>query len=155
MADPFSPKQIGGTGRIPHRQQSIGHQRFGAGDAAGHRPAMAIQHRAGAQAAALNQTLKGSSQAAGTRTIRRWEVTDPHLQPLPLHGKDPAVSMGDPGGAQKETDPIPPGSRLTVIGLQQPLNADALQQRILGIGAEAGLLQQISACTGGINQPAR
>ena len=55
--------------------------------------------------------------------------------------------MGDPVGAQEETDPIPPCSGLTIISLQQPLNADALQQRILSIGAEAGLLQQISART--------
>ena len=63
--------------------------------------------------------------------------------------------MGNPVGAQEEADPIPPCSGLAIIGLKQPLNADALQQRILRIGAEAGLLQQISARTRGINQPAR
>ena len=91
---------------------------------------MAIQHRARTETTTLNQTLKRSRQAAGGRTIDRWQMTDTHLQPLLLHGEDPAIAMGDPGGAKKERDALPPGGVLTIIGLQQPLNANALQERI-------------------------
>ena len=87
---------------------------------------MAIQHWAGPQTAVVNQPLKGPRQTARGRTIRAWKVTDTHLQPLPLHGEDPAVAMGDPAGPEEETDPIPPGCGLAIISLKQPLNADAL-----------------------------
>ena len=156
MADPFAAQQVGGAHRVPEPDQAAAAMGFPATDAAADQAAMAIDHDhslpLGWLQQALDQPLQHAPQGrlvpAGVE-----QATHPQLEAWRLHGKHPAVALGDPVAAQTEGQPITPTLPAGVGHLHQPLQAHTAHQRLGSRADRRRFSEQSALLARGINHP--
>ena len=116
---------------------------------------MAIQHGTPFKFAVAQQCLKSSQKIASRALDLYWcQTTNPHLEAIVFHRKNPSIAMGNPARAEEKTDAVEPTGRNSIICLYEPLHTNALQQRIKRRWRRhRRFSQQTTRCTCGVNDP--
>jgi hypothetical protein len=79
---------------------------------------MAIQDGAPFKFAVAQQRLKSSQKVIFRAPDLSWrQTTNPHLEAIVSHWKNPSIAVGNPARAEEKTDAVEPTRRNPIIGL--------------------------------------